>query len=125
MKASIGRKLAARVLKSWNEDFVDEDTGEVVSIERNEMIMDRETEITEENMEDILDSGCSTILLHKDSEMANKYSLIFNTLAKDPSNTEKEAVNYIYRQLRNADLQTIQVHVKYSKTYSSQTNVTT
>ena len=103
MKASIGRKLAARVLKTWNEDFVDEDTGEVVSIERNEMIMDRETEITEENMEDILDSGCSTILLHKDSEMANKYSLIFNTLAKDPSNTEKEAVNYIYRQLRNAD----------------------
>jgi len=90
-------------LKTWNEDFVDEDTGEVVSIERNEMIMDRETEITEENMEDILDSGCSTILLHKDSEMANKYSLIFNTLAKDPSNTEKEAVNYIYRQLRNAD----------------------
>ena len=103
LKASIGRKLAARVLKTWNEDFVDEDTGEVVSIERNEMIMDRETEITEENMEDILDSGCSTILLHKDSEMANKYSLIFNTLAKDPSNTEKEAVNYIYRQLRNAD----------------------
>ena len=103
LKASIGRKLAARVLKTWNEDFVDEDTGEVVSIERNEMIMDRETEITEENMEDILDSGCSTILLHKHSEMGNKYSLIFNTLAKDPSNTEKEAVNYIYRQLRNAD----------------------
>ncbi|MDD5861289.1 MAG: DNA-directed RNA polymerase subunit beta [Prevotella sp.] len=100
---AIGRKLAARVLKSWNEDFVDEDTGEVVSIERNEVIMERETELTEENIEDILDSGAQTILLHKDEEAANKYAIIFNTLAKDPSNSEKEAVNYIYRQLRNAD----------------------
>jgi len=97
------RVLAARVLKSWNEDFVDEDTGEVVSIERNEVIMERETEITEDNIDDILDSGTSTILLHKDAEKASKYSVIFNTLAKDPSNSEKEAVNYIYRQLRNAD----------------------
>ncbi len=103
MKAVIGRKLAARVLKSWNEDFVDEDTGEVVSIERNEVIMERETELTEDNIEEILDSGASTILLHKDEEQANKYAIIFNTLAKDPSNSEKEAVNYIYRQLRNAD----------------------
>ncbi len=103
LKASLGRSLAARVLKSWTEDFVDEDTGEVVSIERNELILERETEITEENMEEILDSGASTILLHKDEDSANKYSIIFNTLAKDPSNSEKEAVNYIYRQLRNAD----------------------
>ncbi|MCH4181883.1 MAG: DNA-directed RNA polymerase subunit beta [Prevotella sp.] len=103
MKASIGRKLAARVLKSWNEDFVDEDTGEVVSIERNEVIMERETELTEDNIQEILDSGTSTILLHKDEEAANKFAIIFNTLAKDPCNSEKEAVNYIYRQLRNAD----------------------
>ena len=103
MKAAIGRKLAARVLKSWNEDFVDEDTGEVVSIERNEVIMERETELTEDNIDEILESGASTILLHKDAEAANKYTIIFNTLSKDPSNSEKEAVNYIYRQLRNAD----------------------
>ncbi|WP_311436250.1 DNA-directed RNA polymerase subunit beta [Hoylesella timonensis] len=103
MKASIGRRLAARVLKSWNEDFVDEDTGEVVSIERNEVIMERETEITEDNVADIIDSGASTILLHRDTELANKFAIIFNTLSKDPSNSEKEAVNYIYRQLRNAD----------------------
>ena len=103
MKAVVGRKLAARVLKSWNEDFVDEDTGEVVSIERNEVIMERETELTEDNIGEILDSGASTILLHKDAEAANKYTIIFNTLSKDPSNSEKEAVNYIYRQLRNAD----------------------
>ena len=103
MKAAVGCKLAARVLKSWNEDFVDEDTGEVVSIERNEVIMERETELTEDNIGEILDSGASTILLHKDAEAANKYTIIFNTLSKDPSNSEKEAVNYIYRQLRNAD----------------------
>ena len=103
MKAAIGRKLAARVLKSWNEDFVDEDTGEVVSIERNEVIMERETEITPENVDDILESGTTTILLHKDAEMASRYGIIFNTLQKDPSNSEKEAVTYIYRQLRNAD----------------------
>lgn len=103
MKAAIGRKLAARVLKSWNEDFVDEDTGEVVSIERNEVIMERETELTADNIEEIVESGAQTILLHKDEEAANKFTIIFNTLAKDPSNSEKEAVNYIYRQLRNAD----------------------
>ena len=103
MKAALGRKLAARVLKSWNEDFVDEDTGEVVSIERNEVIMERETELTEDNIEDILESGTQSILLHKDADAANKYAIIFNTLQKDPSNSEKEAVLYIYRQLRNAD----------------------
>ncbi|MCR4773428.1 MAG: DNA-directed RNA polymerase subunit beta [Prevotella sp.] len=103
LKAAIGRKLAARVVKSWNEDFVDEDTGEVVSIERNEVVMERETEITLDNMDEILESGASAVLLHKDAEAAQKYSIIFNTLAKDPTNSEKEAVNYIYRQLRNAD----------------------
>ena len=103
LKDAIGKRLAARVLKSWNEDFVDEDTGEVVSIERNEVVMERETEITEDNVTDILESGTSTILLHKDAEAANKFTIIFNTLAKDPSNSEKEAVTYIYRQLRNAD----------------------
>ncbi len=103
LKEVIGMKLAARVLKSWNEDFVDEDTGEVVSIERNEVIMERETEITEDNMLDILESGAQTILVHKDEAVAQDYSIIFNTLQKDPSNSEKEAVLYIYRQLRNAD----------------------
>ncbi len=103
LKRAIGRKLAARVLKSWVEDFVDEDTGEVVSIERNEVIMDRETVLDEEKVALILDSGTSTILLHKEDGDASDYSIIFNTLAKDPSNSEKEAVLYIYRQLRNAD----------------------
>ena len=103
LKKCIGSKLAARVLRSWNEDFVDEDTGEVVSIERNEVIMERETEITEDNVIDILESGATSILIHKDAAAASDYSIIFNTLAKDPSNSEKEAVVYIYRQLRNAD----------------------
>jgi DNA-directed RNA polymerase subunit beta len=99
----IGKKLAARVLKSWTEDFVDEDTGEVVTVERNEVILERETEITEDNFDEILESGNSTVLVHKDEEAANRYAIIFNTLAKDPSNSEIEAVRYIYRQLRNAD----------------------
>jgi len=103
MKAALGRKLAGNVMKSWNEDFVDEDTGEVVSIERNEVVVERETEITDENLDIILESGVSFVLLHKDEDVANKYSIIFNTLAKDPSHSEIEAVNYIYRQLRNAD----------------------
>ena len=103
LKKVIGKRLAARVLKSWNEDFVDEDTGEVVSIERNEVIMERETEITDDNVIDILDSNAATILVHKDETTAQDYSIIFNTLQKDPSNSEKEAVLYIYRQLRNAD----------------------
>jgi len=103
LKAAIGRKLAARILKTWTEDFVDEDTGEVVSLERNEVLFEREAEITEDNIEAILDSGANTLLLHKDEDAASKYAIIFNTLAKDPSNSEKEAVEYIYRQLRNAD----------------------
>ena len=103
MKEMVGRKLAGQVLKSWNEDFVDEDTGEVVSIERNEVIIDREEIITPENVEEILDSGTPTIYVHKDDETASRYAIIFNTLAKDTSKNEKEAVAYIYRQLRNAE----------------------
>ena len=103
LKDAIGRKLAGNVMKTWNEDFADEDTGEVVSIERNEIVVERETELTADNIDAILESGVSSILLHKDEQMANKYSIIFNTLQKDPSHSEIEAVNYIYRQLRNAD----------------------
>ena len=103
LKKMIGQKLAARVLKSWVEDFVDEDTGEVVSIERNEVILDRETVLDESNIDEILNSGVSTVLIHKQDVNTSDYSIIFNTLQKDPSNSEKEAVLYIYRQLRNAD----------------------
>ncbi len=99
----VGKKLAARVLKSWNEDFVDEDTGEVVTVPRNEVILERETEITEDNIDAIFDSGVKSVLVHKDESAASRYEIIFNTLAKDPSNNEIEAVRYIYRQLRNAD----------------------
>jgi DNA-directed RNA polymerase subunit beta len=103
LKKIVGRKLAARVLKTWTEDFVDEDTGEVVSIERNEVIIDRETVIEEEHLDEILESGVQNILVHREEANASDYSIIFNTLQKDPSNSEKEAVLYIYRQLRNAD----------------------
>ncbi len=103
LKKAIGRKLAARILKTWVEDFADEDTGEVVSIERNEVIMDRETILEEENIQEILDSGVSTILLHKEDANASDYSIIFNTLQKDPTNSEREAIQFIYRQLRNAE----------------------
>ena len=103
LKKAVGRKLAARVLKTWVEDFVDEDTGEVVTIERNEVIIDRETELTEEHIDMILNSGVSTILLHKEDANTNDYSIIFNTLQKDTTNSEKEAIQYIYRQLRNAE----------------------
>ena len=103
LKKAIGRKLAARVLHTRVEDFVDSDTGEVVSIERNEVVIDREAVLTEENVENILDSGAETILLHTEVVNQSDYSIIFNTLQKDPSNSEKEAVLYIYRQLRNAD----------------------
>ena len=98
-----GQKLAARVLKSWTEDFVDEDTGEVVSIERNEVILDRESELTDEAIEIILDSNVPAILIHKEDGQSSDYSIIFNTLQKDTSNSEREAIWYIYRQLRNAD----------------------
>ena len=103
LKKCIGRKLAARVLRTRIEDFVDSDTGEVVSIDRHEVVVDREAELNEDNINDILESGLETILLHKESESQSDYSIIFNTLQKDPCNSEKEAVLYIYRQLRNAD----------------------
>ena len=103
LKKVVGRRLAARVLKSWVEDFVDEDTGEVVSIERNEVIIDRETDIEEDHIEEILDSGVKTILLHKEDQNQQDFAIIYNTLQKDPCNSEKEAVLHIYRQLRNAE----------------------
>jgi len=99
----VGRSLAGNVLKSWTEDFVDEDTGEVVSIERNEVIIERETELTQELCERIIEAGVKTILLHKEEAREADFSIIFNTLQKDPSHSEKEAVLYIYRQLRNAE----------------------
>ena len=98
-----GQKLAARVLKSRVEDFVDEDTGEVISVERNEVILERESELNDENIELILDSGVETVLVLKDDANTSGYSIIFNTLNKDTSNSEKEAILHIYRQLRNAD----------------------
>ena len=103
LKKAVGRKLAARVLKTWIEDFVDEDTGEVVSIERNDVIIDRETVLEENDIQLILDSGVQNILLHKEDANTSDYSIIFNTLQKDTSNSEKEAVQYIYRALRNAE----------------------
>ena len=103
LKKALGRKLAARVLRTWVEDFVDEDTGEVVSIDRNEVVIDRETVLEEEHIQDILDSGVSTILLHKEDANTSDYSIIFETLQKDTTNSEKEAIQYIYRQLRNAE----------------------
>ena len=103
LKKAIGRKLAARVLKTWIEDFVDEDTGEVVSIERNDVIIDRETVLEEKHIDEILESGVANILLHKEDVNTSDYSIIFNTLQKDPTNSEKEAVQFIYRQLRNAE----------------------
>ena len=103
LKKAIGRKLAARVLRTWVEDFTDEDTGEMVSIERNEVIIDRETELTEDAIDKILESGVENILLHKEDANSSDYAIIFNTLQKDTTNSEKEAVQYIYRQLRNAE----------------------
>ncbi|HMK06742.1 MAG TPA: hypothetical protein VK476_04375, partial [Flavobacterium sp.] len=103
LKKYIGRRLAARVLNTWHEDFVDEDTGEVVSIERNEIILDRDTVIDKDNVEEIIDSNVKSILLHKESSTMTDYSIIHNTLQKDPTNSEKEAVEHIYRQLRNAE----------------------
>ncbi|MCG1035538.1 DNA-directed RNA polymerase subunit beta [Polaribacter sp. DS7-9] len=103
LKKVLGRKLAARVLKTWHEDFVDEDTGEVVSIERNEIVFDRDTILDKEHIDEIIDAGAKTVLLHKeDNDMAD-YAIIHNTLQKDPTNSEKEAVEHIYRQLRNAE----------------------
>ncbi|HET8809993.1 MAG TPA: DNA-directed RNA polymerase subunit beta [Flavobacteriaceae bacterium] len=103
LKKVIGRKLAARVLNTWYEDFVDEDTGEVVSIERNEIVLDRDTELEKQHIEEILETGSKTILLHKEDNASGDYAIIHNTLQKDPTNSEKEAVEHIYRQLRNAE----------------------
>ena len=103
MKKVLGRKLAARVLKTWHEDFVDEDTGEVVSIERNEIIFDRDTILDKDHVDEIIESGAKTILLHKEDNQQADYAIIHNTLQKDPTNSEKEAVEHIYRQLRNAE----------------------
>ncbi len=103
LKKLVGRKLAARVLKTWVEDFADEDTGEVVSIERNDVIVDRESVLDDDNIDAILESGAQNILLHRKDQSLSDYAIIYNTLQKDPSNSEKEAVLYIYRQLRNAE----------------------
>ncbi|MDE6396311.1 MAG: DNA-directed RNA polymerase subunit beta, partial [Muribaculaceae bacterium] len=103
LKKAIGRKLAARVQKTWHEDFVDQDTGEVTTIERNELILERESVLTEENIQDVLDSGVNVVLLHKEDANSTDYSIIFNTFSKDQSSSEKEAIQYIYRQLRNAE----------------------
>ncbi|MBR2370195.1 MAG: DNA-directed RNA polymerase subunit beta [Paludibacteraceae bacterium] len=103
LKKAIGRKLAARVLKTWVEDFADEDTGEVVSIDRNEVIIDRETILEAEHIDKIIETGVSTILLHREDANMSDYTIIYNTLQKDSCNSEKEAVYYIYRQLRNAE----------------------
>ena len=103
LKKYLGRRLAARVLNTWHEDFVDEDTGEVVSIERNEIIIDRDTILEKEHIDQILESNTKTILLHKEDERSVDYNIIHNTLQKDPTNSEKEAVEHIYRQLRNAE----------------------
>ena len=103
LEACIGRRLAGYVMKPTIEDFVDEDTGEVSSIERNQIVVERETELTPEVIDIIMESGSKSVLLHKDQERENDFSIIFNTLQKDPAKTEKEAVLYIYRQLRNAE----------------------
>ncbi|MGB2244068.1 MAG: DNA-directed RNA polymerase subunit beta [Flavobacteriaceae bacterium] len=103
LKKVIGRKLAARVLNTWHEDFVDEDTGEVISIERNEIVIDRDTVIEKDHIEEILEASVKTILLHKEDAHMSDYAIIHNTLQKDPTNSEKEAVEHIYRQLRNAE----------------------
>ena len=103
LKKYLGRRLAARVLNTWHEDFVDEDTGEVVSIERNEIILDRDTILEKEHIDQIIESNAKTILLHKEDERSLDYNIIHNTLQKDPTNSEKEAVEHIYRQLRNAE----------------------
>ena len=103
IKKLVGRRLAARVLKTWIEDFVDEDTGEVVSIERNEVILDREIVIVDEHLDLIMDSGTKSVILHKEDANSTDFTIIYNTLQKDVSNSEKEAVEHIYRQLRNAD----------------------
>jgi DNA-directed RNA polymerase subunit beta len=103
LKKLVGRKLAARVLKTWIEDFVDEDTGEVVSIERNEVLIDRETILDEVLLDSVMDAGVKSVILHKEDVNTADFAIIYNTLQKDTSNSQKEAVEHIYRQLRNAE----------------------
>jgi DNA-directed RNA polymerase subunit beta len=103
LKKVIGRKLAARVLKTWTEDFVDEDTGEVVSIDRNEVLLERDSVVSADDIDTIIDSGSKSIILHREDINIADYSIIYNTLQKDNSNSEKEAVEQIYRQLRNTE----------------------
>jgi DNA-directed RNA polymerase subunit beta len=103
LKREVGRRLAARVLKTWLEDFVDEDTGEVVSIERNEVILDRETILEEEHIDQIVDADVKSIILHKQDINTTDFAIIYNTLQKDSTNSEKEAIEFIYRLLRNAE----------------------
>src|SRR5690606_1095951 len=103
LKKVVGRKLAARVLRTWTEDVVDEDTGEVVSIDRNEVLMERDSVVTEDDIELIVDSGSKSIILHREDVNITDYTIIYNTLQKDNSNSEKEAVEQIYRQLRNTE----------------------
>ncbi len=110
-------------MKTWVEDFVDEDTGEVVSIERNDVIIDRESVLDSDNIEAILDSGTQNILLHREDQNLSDYAIIYNTLQKDPSNSEKEAVLYIYRQLRNAEPADEASARELSRTCSSQKSV--
>ena len=103
LKKYIGKKLAARVLKSWVDDFVDEDTGELVPIERNEVILERDTILERTHIKDIIEAGVETILLHKEGDTVVDHGLIYNTLQKDPTNSEVEAIRHIYRQLRTAE----------------------
>ena len=103
LKRVLGRKLAARVLHTWHEDFVDEDTGEVISIERNRIVIDRDTVLEKSHINEIIEAAVKTILLHKKDAHMSDYAIIYNTLQKDPTNSEKEAVEHIYRQLRNAE----------------------
>jgi DNA-directed RNA polymerase subunit beta len=103
LKPVVGRKLAARVLRTWTEDFVDEDTGEVVSIDRNEVLLERDSIVSEEDIDTILDSGVKSIILHRENINIADFTIIYNTLQKDNSNSEQEAVEQIYRQLRNTE----------------------
>lgn len=103
LKENAGRKLAAKVLKTWTEDFEDEDTGEVIPIERTIPIVERGEILDDDTIAKIIDTDVKTILLQKDEANSNEYAIIFNTLQKDPTNTEIEAVNYIYKQLRNSE----------------------
>ena len=103
LKKYVGRTLAARVVKPWVEDFVDDATGEVVTVERTEVLIERETVLENRHIQLIVDSGCQSILIHKEDATKTDYSIIYNSLQKDPSNTEREAILHIYRQLRNAE----------------------